>query len=350
MKKKIAGIILASVLTFSAMAGVQASAEDRLWENSMEADGVEDDISQNQTEMKDGDDSTSEDNEENTENEGIDLSESDTEAEEDPSEAKEETEISFEEEQENIDAEVEENPEQELELNAEMGEEDLFMDNEKSIATYAGSGIPVEWVGPNYKMRPEYAFTYAFRKGVTQLSYISRKNDSLNNKIHNWFGDNKGYTTEYCQSFYACAIGNTSNTDAITAIYSNVGEYQGQIVDLKVTVPAWGTVNNDHVGKDKTKITPCVLFYKDRIAFNTISVGTVRFQFEFLKHNTSVQIYPKGHITAVDLDSGQGIRTYDSWGVDHIYLRSGYDYLRTTEGTTANGNAFREIRGKAVCK
>ena len=133
MKKKIAGIILASVLTFSAMAGVQASAEDRLWENSMEADGVEDDISQNQTEMKDGDDSTSEDNEENTENEGIDLSESDTEAEEDPSEAKEETEISFEEEQENIDAEVEENPEQELELNAEMGEEDLFMDNEKSI-------------------------------------------------------------------------------------------------------------------------------------------------------------------------------------------------------------------------
>ena len=63
MKKKIAGIILASVLTFSAMAGVQASAEDRLWENSMEADGVEDDISQNQTEVKDGDDSTSEDNE-----------------------------------------------------------------------------------------------------------------------------------------------------------------------------------------------------------------------------------------------------------------------------------------------
>lgn len=132
-EEKIAGIILASVLTFSAMAGVQASAEDRLWENSMEADGVEDDISQNQTEMKDGDDSTSEDNEENTENEGIDLSESDTEAEEDPSEAKEETEISFEEEQENIDAEVEENPEQELELNAEMGEEDLFMDNENQL-------------------------------------------------------------------------------------------------------------------------------------------------------------------------------------------------------------------------
>ena len=79
MKKKIAGIILASVLTFSAMAGVQASAEDRLWENRMEADGMEDDISQNQTEVKDDDDSTSEDNEENTENEGVDSPENDTE-------------------------------------------------------------------------------------------------------------------------------------------------------------------------------------------------------------------------------------------------------------------------------
>lgn len=110
-----------------------ASAEDRLWENSMEADGVEDDISQNQTEVKDGDDSTSEDNEENTENEGVDSPENDTEAEEDPSEVKEETEISFEEEQESIEAEVEENPEQELELDAEMGEEDLFMDNENQL-------------------------------------------------------------------------------------------------------------------------------------------------------------------------------------------------------------------------
>ena len=175
MKKKIAGIILASVLTFSAMAGVQASAEDRLWENSMEADGVEDDISQNQTEVKDGDDSTSEDNEENTENEGVDSPENDTEAEEDPSEVKEETEISFEEEQESIEAEVEENPEQELELDAEMGEEDLFMDNEKSIATYAGSGIPVEWVGPNYKMRPEYAYLCFSKRSYTAFLYKQKK-------------------------------------------------------------------------------------------------------------------------------------------------------------------------------
>ena len=162
-EEKIAGIILASVLTFSAMAGVQASAEDRLWK-TVWRQMVEDDISQNQTEVKDDDDSTSEDNEENTENEGVDSPENDTEVEEDPSEAKEETEISFEEEQESIEAEVEENPEQELELMQKWEKKIFFMDNEKSLPTYAGSGIPVDWVGPNYKMRPEYAFTYAFRK------------------------------------------------------------------------------------------------------------------------------------------------------------------------------------------
>ena len=52
-------------------------------------------------------------------------------------------------------------------------------------------------------------------------------------------------------------------------------------------------------------------------------------------------------MTAVDLDSGQGIRTYDEWGVDHIYLRSGYDYLEATTGTTTNGTAYRQVRGKA---
>ncbi|MFR8352633.1 MAG: hypothetical protein ACLVB1_08090 [Blautia obeum] len=85
MKKKIAGIILASVLTFSAM-GSSGICRRQAVENSMEADGVEDDISQNQTEVKDGDDSTSEDNEENTENERVDSPENDTEGEEDPSE------------------------------------------------------------------------------------------------------------------------------------------------------------------------------------------------------------------------------------------------------------------------
>ena len=361
MKKRLAGIILASVMTLSAISGVQAASEGMLWERSM--DGALDDSSNTYSdEMEDGswEDSVDDNGGEKTDSD-VDDTENDLSGEDssnenlpeddlpdkDPQDG-EETEISFEEDSDMDEAELEEaDQEAEESVFDDLEEDDLFMDDEGQIAAYAASSIPVDWVDANYKMRDEYAFTYAFRKGVSELSYISRKNDDLNTKMHNWFGDAKGYTETYCQSFYGCAIGNTENTDPITAIYSNVGEYQGQIVDLRVTVPAWGTVNKKHVGKDKTKITPCVLFYKDRIAFNTVSVGSVRFKFEFLKHNTSQQIYPKGHVTAVDLDSGQGIRTYDEWGVDHIYLRSGYDYLEATTGTTANGTAYRQVRGKA---
>lgn len=343
MKKKMAGILLASVMLFSAITGVQAESENALWENSTET--TEEETSGNETEAEE-DDTDSEINQNKIPQEEIDADGLTSYLPENMPEMEEtdETEISFEDSEEFEEAEVqeEENSEEDIDLN-----EEVFMSDDDQIAVYSGSNIPVDWVDANYRMRSEYAFTYAFRKGVTQLSYISRKNDSLNTRMHNWFGDAKGYTEEYCQSFYGSVIDNTKNTDPITVIYSNVGEYLGQIVDLRVTVPAWGTVNKEHVGKDKTKIIPCVLFYKDRIAFNTVSVGSVRFQFEFLIHNTNQQIYPKGHITAVDLDEGQGIRTYDSWGIDHMYLRSGCDYLRVTEGTTSNGTAYREIKGKA---
>ena len=83
--------------------------------------------------------------------------------------------------------------------------------------------------------------------------------------------------------FYGALITNDGAYDSsITATYTDVGEYQGQRVDLKVTAVSWGTVNNNHVGKDGTKIYPCILFYKDRIAFNTISVGNSTFPFRLL--------------------------------------------------------------------
>ena len=81
--------------------------------------------------------------------------------------------------------------------------------------------------------------------------------------------------------FWECVIDDQDYADPITAIYSNVGEYNGKIVDLKVTAVKWGPVNKNHIGNDGRNIIPCILFYKNRIAFNTIGVGTVRFRFDF---------------------------------------------------------------------
>lgn len=150
--------------------------------------------------------------------------------------------------------------------------------------------------------------------------------------------------TNYKNTFSACSIQNADQKGKISVKYTNVGEYKGKIVDLRITVPEWGAVSYSHIGVDDTVISPCILFYNDRIAFSTVSAGSVRFKFEFFDHATGNQIYPKGHVTMMDLDGGQGFRVYDGWGVDAMYIRSGYKHLQATTGTTSNGGAYTEVR------
>ncbi|MBU5482307.1 isopeptide-forming domain-containing fimbrial protein [Blautia sp. MSJ-19] len=340
MKKRIAGFLMAVAMAASAFSTVYAS-EERLETVSTESGDMEYPDFENGLEVDESelpesqeDRETDEENPEIGNLDAVEIPISDTE-------------ISFEENEEETEEVNESSADMEEVSFAAESEEELFADgeSEKSVAR-ATSKVPIDWVSADYKMPEAYAFTYAFRKGVTKLSYISRSNGTLNDKVHGWFGDSVGYTEEYCKTFYGCAIDDTTYTEPITALYSDVGEYRGQIVDLRVKVEKWGTVDKDHVGRDGTKIIPCVLFYKNRIAFNTISVGAVRFKFEFLLHNTQTQIYPKGHITVADLDEGQGIRTYDGWGVDHIYMRKGYDHLKVTTGIMDDGSVYNEIKGK----
>ena len=290
--------------------------------------------------------------------------ESEEESEEESAEAVE-VEIETESESE-VETEVETEPESEEETEEETevpGEADIDVDtmDENTAPPVTGSAngvslmaapaasrsIPaVTKVNANTKLDQNYAFTYGFQQGRTTMT-ISRYNGTLNNRLHGWFGDASGFTEAYCRTFYGALITNDGAYDSsITATYTDVGEYQGQRVDLKVTAVSWGTVNNNHVGKDGTKIYPCILFYKDRIAFNTISVGTVRFRFDFYKHGTNTKINPKGHITMADLDGGQGFRVYDGWGVQAMYIRNGYNHLITSSGAASNGGQYREVRGR----
>lgn len=338
MKKRIAGCLLAVTMILSAFSGVSATTENEVpYDLEQEADIQETDEVDFVDDTEFAGEQSKDEAKENVseENDGAEASDNtDSLNDSDESDGSEEDALSEE--------EVEEFEAGEPEETADS--EDM---EEEEAVTYASvsSKVPVNKVAADYRMRDEYAFTYAFRSGITSLSYISRSNGTLNSKMHDWFGDKSGFTADYCKTFYACAIDSTTYTDPITAIYSNVGEYQGKIVDLRVTATEWGPVNNDHIGLDGKKIIPCVLFYRDRIAFNTVSVGTVRFRFEFLDHNSQTQIYPKGHVTAADLDGGQSIRIYDGWGVDAVYIRSGHDYLSVTTGASANGTPFNEIKG-----
>ena len=349
MKRKITGVCLAIAVAFGTWCGIPTFAEPSVFletgqitdenyaQEEPEGNGKENEenkeIEDGTTGMEDDEDEIIVD--ESGEDE-TDLTEEETE-----DESPEEVDVEIEDE-EGMDMELE--PEGILsDGTGENPEEPETADPEAMVAR-ATSSVPVQWVDADYQMRSEYAFTYAFRENTTRLTYISRHSTALNTKLHNWFGDSRGFTEEYCTTFYAAMIDADTHTEPITAIYSNVGEYQGKIVDLKVTAVQWGTVNTDHVGENGKKITPCVLFYKDKIAVNTICVSTVRFRFDFLDHATQKQIYPKGHVTVMDIDSGQGIRMYDNWGVNRIYLRKGYDYLTKTTGSIADGSIYNEIK------
>ena len=109
-------------------------------------------------------------------------------------------------------------------FSAEGDEVDEFdtADPEAMVAR-ATSSVPVKWVAADYQMRSEYAFTYAFRANTSSLVSISRYNGTLNTKMHNWYGDERGFTEEYCKTFLGCVIDDQDYADPITAIYSNVG-------------------------------------------------------------------------------------------------------------------------------
>ena len=315
MKRKITGVCLALAVTLGMWCGAQTSIEfASAYAESEEVTDLEDilgdaesentreTLGDNENGMGDNDtgeiivDESEEDEADGTD---IDLTESeDVEISDAESDSEEVSAIEF-----NTD-ETFSDGDEELEEDHQEAE---TADPEAMVAR-AASRVPVQWVEAGYKMRDEYAFTYAFRKNTTKLTSISRHNGTLNAKMHDWYGDERGFTENYCKTFYGCAIDDKDYTDPITAIYSNVGEYNGKIVDLKVTAVKWGAVNKNHVGKNGKKIIPCILFYKDKLALNTIAVGTVRFRFEFLDHATQNKISPKGHVTMKDLDAGQGIR------------------------------------------
>lgn len=344
MKRKLTAVFLTMIITLSAWSFADADSNIQSAEPQAEQESIYNENAEDITELNDQihDTLESDDDDKNMNEDDENIIDDETEMEIESDESYE-----IEEEIENSEDEINviNDEDSATDFEDELNEDIALADANDTLARSAVScNIPVNRVSADYKMDSNYAFTYAFRSGKTKLASISRYNSNLNNKVHKWYGDDNGYTSEYCKTFYVCEIDNDTHKDPITAVYSNVGEYQGQIVDLKVTALSWGNVDKNHVGLDGTKITPCLLFYKDRIAMNTLSTSLVRFKFEFLKHNTQTKVNVKGHITFADLDSGQGVRVHEGSGIQKVFLRSGYEHLSVTTGCFDGGKPYREIR------
>ena len=119
--------------------------------------------------------------------------------------------------------------------------------------------------------------------------------------------------------------------------YTNVGEYNGKIIDIKAVVTAFEPVekiNYYHPGS--CNLEPVISFYKG--ITNGTELGVVIYglkwvtiEYQFYEHNTTNKVAVNGYTTFWDIDAEQGA------------IFSGYDGLYVSKGSISTNYRLRAI-------
>mgnify|MGYP004515520239 FL=1 len=246
-----------------------------------------------------------EDSENDLSEDSFDASDGEDISEEIQPEETDDQDISLEEEPEGEEASAE--PEED---GLDESEEDVFHDSEQeelfasTAARAANSNIAVKKINSSYNLDEDYAFAYGYRKGKTTLT-VQNGSASLLTRLDKQFG------IETPRKGLACDLSGTSESGKYVARYTNVGDYLGNAVDLRITVTRWTGIYTEKKGEDGTFITPSIVFYSNRIGANIIAVKRVNFKFDFLKTGTNQKINLKCHMTIQDIDDTQSVRFFD---------------------------------------
>ena len=246
-----------------------------------------------------------EDSENDLPEDSFDASDGEDISEEIQPEETDDQDISLEEEPEEEEASAE--PEED---GLDESEEDVFHDSEQeellvsTAAQTANSNIAVKKINSSYNLDEDYAFAYGYRKGKTTLT-VQNGSASLLTRLDKQFG------IETPRKGLACDLSGTSESGKYVARYTNVGDYLGNAVDLRITVTRWTGIYTEKKGEDGTFITPSIVFYSNRIGANIIAVKRVNFKFDFLKTGTNQKINLKCHMTIQDIDDTQSVRFFD---------------------------------------
>ena len=246
-----------------------------------------------------------EDSENDLPEDSFDASDGEDISEEIQPEETDDQDISLEEEPEGEEASAE--PEED---GLDESEEDVFHDSEQeellvsTAARAANSNIAVKKINSSYNLDEDYAFAYGYRKGKTTLT-VQNGSASLLTRLDKQFG------IETPRKGLACDLSGTSESGKYVARYTNVGDYLGNAVDLRITVTRWTGIYTEKKGEDGTFITPSIVFYSNRIGANIIAVKRVNFKFDFLKTGTNQKINLKCHMTIQDIDDTQSVRFFD---------------------------------------
>ncbi len=130
-----------------------------------------------------------------------------------------------------------------------------------------------------------------------------------------------------------------------SALYKNVGVYDGKTIDVKATVVAYEPMDNIYL-----KISePAILFTKTQIGVRVTGVKWVRVRYDFINAATGQAITVKGNTTYWDIDQNQGIIIdNDNTNVRINYLNYGLKCLVSDETCPSKETVTNQLYYKVL--
>lgn len=195
-------------------------------------------------------------------------------------------------------------------------------ENDYEISLLATQDIPLQTISSNTSFDPEYGFSFKFIDGKTTTETSGMTNNSVDYNMHTSGGSSDLKKDQY----YSSRLTSNNQKGKIWCRYNNVGTYNGQIVDLKVTLSGWSYLQPANKKASSTiggVNYPTVFFAKDKIEARVTTYPAIDspvFTFNFYKHGTNTPISVKCVETFKDIDNGEYLAPTS--GFDKIYKNS----------------------------
>lgn len=190
------------------------------------------------------------------------------------------------------------------------------------ISLLATQDIPLQTISSNTSFDPEYGFSFKFIDGKTTTETSGMTNNSVDYNMQTSGGSSDLKKDQY----YSSRLTSNNQKGKIWCRYNNVGTYNGQIVDLKVTLSGWSYLQPANKKASSTiggVNYPTVFFAKDKIEARVTTYPAIDspvFTFNFYKHGTNTPISVKCVETFKDIDNGEYLAPTS--GFDKIYKNS----------------------------
>lgn len=159
-----------------------------------------------------------------------------------------------------------------------------------------------------------YGFTPRFIPGVTQAVPFGMTNYAEDH----WANDEDVLDMSERQSVRITSNAQKGN---VGVRYNNVGTYQGQIVDLKLTLEDFAAFRPSGTYKGRPTY-PTILFWTTSIRAQPQSNAFkgLKWGFQFYIHGTNTPLKVKLHNTFQDMDNKEYMVLNDGQGIDQVYL------------------------------